>query len=250
MTAQDLDDGLVGLRTLVEEKPKKDVAIRDFAFNKFPSDKTAMERLIADIYSAFWNGEFAPDGLTLRQDQSDPGPESFYRLTRSHLARAALGSRKYAEMGEARALEFLALFNFSDYRKMADLPHGYRYYFCPEDDAAGHKRGLCATEAELEGWYAANMRHKFRRRELPIDSQFDDGFMNDSTDLSRAPDLANALAAIKDLWKDGQVPPERINTKVSKISAWCKGHGLKAPGKRTIQSAFQALMNARSQDTN
>lgn len=153
MTAQDLDDGLVGLRTLAEEKPEKDMAIWDFAFSKFPSDKAAGERLVANVYSAFWKGEFAPDGLTLLQDQSEkPGPEAFNCMTRAGLAEVALGQDEFAALGEAAALKNLALWNISDYRKIRD---GYRYYFCPDDDAGGHKRGLCANAMELEDWYEA-----------------------------------------------------------------------------------------------
>lgn len=168
MIVQVLDNDLVGLQLPTEERPEKDVAIWDFAFSKFPSDKVARERLVANVYSAFWKGEFAPDGLTLLYDvkgQSDPGVVN--GLSRVELAKAALGEEEFVAKGVNVALETLALWNMSNYRNILDARAVYRQFFCPEDGISGHKRGLYATEDVLETWYGFYVEPKLKERPSP-----------------------------------------------------------------------------------
>jgi hypothetical protein len=127
-------------------------AIWDFAAEKFPNLDSDFKRLITDVYSEFWKGNFAADGLLLAQDKvsSQPGPDEFGSLSRYDLALAALGESKVSELGREEACAYLSRWNLSDYRKIRDE---YRYYFVREHEAAGHKRGLCANRMELEDFY-------------------------------------------------------------------------------------------------
>lgn len=244
MKAQNLRDVLVCKGSSAWVKPEKNRSIWDFASCKFPNDKFATDRFISDIYSAFWKGEFAPDGLTLLQDQSESGPESFNRLTRSDLARSALGSPKYADMGEADALEFLALFNSSDYRKMADLPDGFRYQFYPDNEASFHKRGLCATEAELETWYVAYqgvgaVTGKHGDAETLSDKAQNEGAT--SKRQRQRPQFELARLAIQSLWPE-TIPPHISPGEAKRlVQEWLKKNGHKfPPSDRIIADALRA----------
>ena len=218
------------------------IAIWDFALLKRNYDTDLAARLVIEIYAAFWKGELGIPELSLVQSKIfGSGADVFEGLPREYLAQAALGGKRFGELGPDRAFVELAQWNYSDYGKVDE---GYRYYFIPETGIKSMEsqgRGLCGSPDMLETWFAKVNPSDVTDYDPVREFQREISAPKKAIRINRSREVArNSIGA---LWNGRRPPGLTVPQIVTSIEDWCKTQNpkLTAPSQRTIEKVLSDL---------